>query len=210
MWCGFPKHFYQLLQDMEQRYPAPPSSAPPHWGLVFHCSQWSLKSDPAHPERHFPLVNDAVPKLCLLSWLHHHWLHWGLDSVSDVGTAQGRAESHPAPPQASRYQKCLQWSAPLVMQHTDSSRLHQPLPVPSLQTFLPAKHLLQRFQDAQQCYPYKWVAQVWITCTLISSYKQGLCCTGIRNRKQIWKVTHILIQNNSYKQHSFLKASMVI
>lgn len=57
-------------------------------------------------------------------------------------------------------------------------------------------------------YPYEWAAQVWITCTLISSYTQGFCCSDIRNRKQIWKATHILIQNISYKQHSFLKAGM--
>lgn len=91
MWCGFQNHFY-LLQDMEQRYPAPPL----HTEAWFSTAVSGAKSDSAHPERPFPLVSDAIPKLCWLSWLHLQWLQQGLDAASDAGTA--RAESHPAPP----------------------------------------------------------------------------------------------------------------
>lgn len=118
MWCGFQNHFYPL-QDTEQRYPAPPDRVPPHWALIFTAVS-GAKSDAAHPERPFHLVNDTTPKFCWLSWLHHHWLHWCPDPASGAGTARGRAESHSGPTQASRYHKWLQGSAPLLTQHTDS------------------------------------------------------------------------------------------
>lgn len=95
MWCGFQNHFYPL-QDTEQRYPAPPDRVPPHWALVFHCSQWSQEWC-SSSWKTLPFVNDTTPKFCWLSWLHHHWLHWCPDPASGAGTARGRAESHPCP-----------------------------------------------------------------------------------------------------------------
>lgn len=87
---------------------------------------------------------------------------------------------------------------------------HQPPPVPSLQTFLPANHLLQRFQEAPTMLP------LWMTCSGVNhlhTHKQlqtrPWCLHRHQKQKADLKSYDILKQSNSYTQHSFLKASMV-
>lgn len=78
--------------------------------LVFHCS------DPAHLERHFHLVEDAIPKLYQLSWLHHHWLQ--LESRHYFRRRHKTMQLTLKP--AATGTKRLWWSASSLTQHTDS------------------------------------------------------------------------------------------
>lgn len=135
---------------------------------------------------------------------------WSLDTTSGAGTRLSSSLSSQQLPVPRTCDDPLhRWRSTLTATGCTINEM-PPLSVLNLQMFLPANYLVQIFHKAQQCYPYEWVTHVWITCTLMSGYKQGLRRTDIRNRKRILKIMHILIQNNSYKQHSFLKASTVI
>lgn len=148
MWCGFQNSFY-LLQDREQRYPAPPHCVPPHWGLVFTAVNGAT-SDPAHPERLFPLVSDALPELCWLltapplTTLTRHCFRY----------RHSRRQSWIPPSSPSGQQVPGVTVMICSIDDTAHGQLqlhHQPTPVLRLQTFLLANHLHQRlFQEAHK------------------------------------------------------------
>lgn len=144
-----------------------------------------------------------------LSRLHHHWLQLQHRRYSRCGHKTIQLTLNPAATSTKQ-----QWQSASSLTHhwqllaAPSTRCHHFLSWICKRSS--ANYLMQIFHETQQCSPCEWVTHVWITCTLMSGYEQGLRRTDIKSRKHILQIMHILIQNNSYKQYSFLKASMVI